>query len=344
MPTWRQGIAVGEWRQIAGTELSSAPIAVKTYPSLGIEGPEAKVTSWNGYSFDSRDSSVYSVANGGHGAYAGNEVNRIRLSDNQPAWTEPRAATPVSQVVADVPHYADGRPTSRHTYYGSIINEKFNRAMLINGSQYANGNALQAFDGFNLSSNDWDAANTFARPPDSLTKVYGAAMALHKASGDLYAFAWSTSHRWNSATNTWTSSSTSFDAQYAASAVDTKRSRILLLGGDGNIQAIYDIATGVMQSVTLSGAEAGSVSGQGNGMVYDPVLDVFLLRKDSAGGDVYRINAQSLSVDKLPTSSAGSQIPAAPRGVWSRFMYVPTLKGVVFFPTYSGNMWFLRTE
>ena len=29
---------------------------------------------------------------------------------------------------------------------------------------------------------------------------------------------------------------------------------------------------------------------------------------------------------------------------WSRFMYVPTLKGVVYFPIYDGDMWFLRTN
>ena len=344
MPTWRQGIALGEWRQIAGTSLSNAPMAVKTYPTIGVEGPEAKVTSWNGYAFDSRDSSVYSVANGGHHAYAGNEVDRIKLSDNKPTWSEPRAATPTSNVIENSEYYADGAPTSRHTYYGSIINEKLNRAMLLNGAQYGNGYGVLSVDGFNLASNQWDPAGTYTRTPGPLKTTPGAAMALHKASGDIYAFGWSEMYRWNSATNAWTTKSVPFNGQYSASAVDTKRNRILLVGGDKNIQATYDIATGLMQSVTLSGSEAGSVSGQGNGMVYDPLQDAFLLRKEDAGADVYRINAQTLSVDKQPASAAGAQIPAAPRGVWSRFIYLPALKGVVFFPVYDGDMWFLRTN
>jgi hypothetical protein len=343
MPAWRQGIAVGEWREMSGTALSSAPMSVQTYPTLGVEGPTAKVTQWIGFAIDSRDSSVYSVANGGHHAYAGNEVNRIRLSDSKPAWTEVRASTPASQVIDSSAYYADGRPTSRHTYYGSIINEKLNRAMLINGSQYGNGYGISTVDGFNLSTNDWDAARTYASTPSALTQVMGAAMALHKTTGDIYAFGWSTMHRWNAATNTWTSKDTAFNGQSAASAVDTARNRILLLGGYGNIQAIYDIATGTMQSVSLSGPEAGSVGGQNNALVYDPLQDAFLLRKDGAGADIYRINAQTLSVDKQPTSAAGSQIPATTNGVWGKFMYVPALKGVVYLPAYSGNIWFLRT-
>jgi hypothetical protein len=48
-------------------------------------------------------------------------------------------------------------------------------------------------------------------------------------------------------------------------------------------------------------------------------------------------------LDKQPTSTAGNSIPSATNGVWGKFMYVPALKGVVYLPAYTGNMWFLRT-
>ena len=146
------------------------------------------------------------------------------------------------------------------------------------------------------------------------------------------------------ATNSWSTKSTNFNGQSAASAFDPKRNRVLLVGGPDSIQAIYDVATGTMQSVSLGGASASAITGQSNCMVYDPLQDAFLYRKDDAGADVYRINAQTLSVDKQSASAAGANIPVAPRGVWSRFMYVPALKGVVYFPIYDGDMWFLRTN
>jgi hypothetical protein len=329
---------------VRGTALSTAPIAVATYPSLGSEGPEAKVNSWNGFAIDTRDSSVYSVANGGHWAYAGNEVNRIKLSDNVPVWTESRAATPPSQVIASVSHYADGRPTSRHTYYGTMIDEARDRAFLLAGSYYGNGWALVTMDGFNLTTKDWDAARTYPNIPTDLGMVFGSAMVQHKISGDIYAFPYWSVYRWNAATNTWSKplSNTPFDGQYAASALDTKRNRILLLGGNSESKAVYDINANTIQAVALSGPDAGLVGGSENGMVYDPLLDAFLLRKGGAGGTIYRINAQTFNVDTLP-AIAGAAIPAAINGVWRRFLYVPALKGIVYFPTYSGNLWFLRT-
>lgn len=344
MPAWRQGIAVGEWRQLSGTALSAAPMVSKTHLGLGNTGPESKVIAWTGFGIDTRDSSVYSAANGGHWDYAGNEVNRIKLSDNVPAWTEPRAATPASQVQSGTSHYADGRPASRHTYYGTVVNEVRGRVMTFGGGGYGPGLLMTSVDGFNLAANDWDAARTYPNVPPEFTDAAGTAMVEQKSSGDVYVFARSNVFRWSSASNTWSRrlASTSTYGQYAASALDTRRNRVLIVGGFNNDRGLYDVATNTMQAATLSGPNAGSLAGDGNGMVYDPGLDAYLLRKAGAGGTIYRINAQTLSVDTLP-STAGAQIPSSTNDVWTRFLHVPALKGLVYIPTYGGNLWFLRT-
>jgi hypothetical protein len=345
MPAWRQGIAVGEWRQVSGTALSSAPISVKTYPSLGNTGPDSKVVAWTGFAVDTRDSSIYSAANGGHADYAGNEVNRIRLSDSAPAWTEVRAATPASQVVASTTHYADGRPTSRHSYYGAMINEVRGRAMVIGGSPWGNGfSSGGVVDGFNLTSTDWDTARTFPDAPDFGPYV-GWAMVDQKSTGDIFAFANYSVLRWNNATNAWSRrvTNSAIYGQYAASALDTSRNRIFVAGGNANEHAVYDLAANTVQVVSLTGANAGSLSGDGNAMVYDPGLDAYLVRKGAAGGTVYRVNAQTFSVDTLP-NTGGSAVPATANGAWKRFLYVPKLKGIVYFPTFGGDLWFLRTS
>lgn len=347
MPAWRQGVAVGEWRQVSGTALSSAPMAVKTYPSVGFWGINAKVDAWNGFAIDTRDSSIYSVANGGHYDYGGNEVNRIRLTDNAPAWTEPRPATPVAQMIGNVTHYADGRPTSRHSYYGVVLNEQRGRAMVLGGSRWGDaGNALPVVDGFNLATNDWDTARTYPDTPASFHQAFGWALVEKKMTGDIYMVASRSVSRWSNATNSWSKllDTPLLYGQYAASALDTKRNRILVAGGEVNDRGVYDIATNTVQTITFTGPNAADMSGgNGNGMVYDPGLDAYLLRKAGAGATIYRINAQTFSVDTLPTAG-GAPVPAATNGVWRRFLYVPQLKGVVYFPTYGGNFWFIRTS
>jgi hypothetical protein len=346
MPTWRQGVTVGEWRQITGTALAAVPITVQTYPAIGQFGPAAKVAAWTGFAVDTRDSSIYSVANGGHMDYAGNEINRIRLSDATPRWSEPRPATPTSQVVMNASHYADGRPTSRHTYYGTVVNESRNRAMVFSGARWGDGASLFNLDGFNLASNDWDSARTYPDAPSSYVgSANGQATVGHRATGDVYAFANYNVLRWSNASNSWSRllANAPMYGQYAASAVDTRRNRIFVVGGNGDDHAIYDIASNTAQNVTLTGPNAGALSGDGNGMVYDPNLDAYLLRTAGAGSTVYRINAQTFSVDTLPTT-AGSGVPAAANGVWTRFLYLPQLKGIAYFPTYDGNFWFLRTN
>lgn len=345
MPAWRQGQAVGEWRQIGGAALSSAPIAVQTFPDAGSTGPDSKVIAWTGFAIDTRDSSVYSAANGGHMDYAGNEVNRLRLSDNTPTWAEPRASSTLANVRMSATHYADGRPTSRHTYYGTALNQIRGRVMLLGGARFGDGFQLATMDGFNLAANDWDAARTYPDAFSEITQDYAMAVAEHKSTGDIYVFSQWNVLRWSNSSNSWSRrlTGTTLYGHSSASAMDTRRGRVLVVGGTGNDHGVYDVAANSVQNVTFSGAQASAMSGQGHGMVYDAGLDAYLLRKGGAGGTVYRINAETFSVDALPTSG-GSQVSESINGVYTRFLYAPMLKGVIYFPTYSGNPWFLRTS
>ena len=342
MPAWRQGQAVGEWRQISNSALSTAPRAVIVD---GNTGPQSKVVAWTSFAIDTRNSSVYSVANGGHHDYAGNEVNRIGLLDGAPKWTEPRASTPMAQISGDVSHYADGRPTSRHTYYGAVVNEVRNRAMVFGGAIWGNGNGTSATDGFNLSNNDWDAARTYSNAPSEYTTAFGNAVTQHKATGDIYVFGNFAVARWSNASNTWSRvlGGVSTYGQSSASAMDTARRRILVVGGENNDRGLYDMASNTMTNISFTGPDAGNIGGLANGMVYDPALDVYLLRKAGAGNTIYRINAQTLYVDTLPNTN-GASIPASTNGVYGRFLYAPQLKGVIYFPSYGGNGWFIRTS
>lgn len=346
MPAWRKGMAVGEWRQIEGTAMATAPIAVRTHPKLSYSGPKSKVIAWTGFALDTRDSSLYSAASGGHMDYAGNEVNRLALNEDAPKWTEPRPATPVEQVVMNAPYYADGRPTSRHSYYGTWVDEVRGRVMLVGGSRWGDGSSPGAMDGYDIAKRDWDKGGTYAVPGKQFDPLIGSAIVDDRRSGDAYVFSNWNVNRWDSAGNHWEQvvAGSKVYGQYAAAALDTRRGRILVLGGSAKAHGAFALAEKKFVEVPFTDSAADALlRGRGNGMVYDPLLDAYLVHTGEAGGAVHRIDAQTFKLDALPVSGGGGQ-PATANGVWRRFLYVPKLKGVVYVPTYDGNLWFLRTN
>lgn len=97
-------------------------------------------------------------------------------------------------------------------------------------------------------------------------------------------------------------------------------------------------------AVTLTGAGAASIATDTEeAMVYVPSLDAYLFRQQGSGGTVYQINASTWEVTSFSTTGGGS-IPAAARGIWHRFRYVPNLGGCVYVPQHAQNIWFLRVH
>jgi len=212
------------------------------------------------------------------------------------------------------------------------------------GARWGDGGANTAVDGFNIGINDWDRAGSYPSVPADFVTAAGSAIVDNRSTGDIYVLANYAVWRLSSASNTWSKlSSQGVYGQYSASAMDTKRNRIFVQGGLVNEKHIFDIASNTWQTITFTGPNASAMTDEGNGMVYDPGLDAYLLRKQGAGNTIYRINAQTFYVDTLPTTSAAS-VPSTVNGVWKRFLYIPQLKGVIYFPTYDGNAWFVRTS
>ncbi|KAB2870864.1 MAG: hypothetical protein F9K36_14625, partial [Burkholderiaceae bacterium] len=89
---------------------------------------------------DARSARLYQAAGGGHGDYSGNEVEMLDLAADNPRWIQLMEPT---FAVRDGPYYSDGKPTSRHNYFGSHVNEFDNRIMLFGGAQYSSGAILK---------------------------------------------------------------------------------------------------------------------------------------------------------------------------------------------------------
>ncbi len=125
-PSWNTGQAVNEWREIAGSSMNlSAPTHTALTLSGGsaVVGPSSRMDAWCGLSIDTRSSWVWSAANGGHGDYYGNEVVKLDLMADAPAWVEWFAGSNGKVVdnsttpgTASLARYQDGLPCSCHSF------------------------------------------------------------------------------------------------------------------------------------------------------------------------------------------------------------------------------------
>jgi hypothetical protein len=299
---------------------------------------------------DYRTSIAYSVANGGHWGYGGNEVDALKLETENPQWVEVLASTSNADIIVDSPYYADGRPTATHTYYGVWLNE-FEDRLMFNGEPWYGdpGTDLYTLNSYNIGSNSYSPAGTHPNVP---FRGYGSSYTLDPATGDAYVTWNGQMSRWNRNSNTWTSlgATGTVPGGGQQSAFDSTRRRILIVGSNpygGVDNGYYTVASNSWTSNVLTGSVASAIlSRQQGGMFYVPALDKYLVRFVDAGGTVYQIDASTFESTTFPTNG-GSSIPTSgsatgPNGPYNKFLYLPRLGGAVYIPTYAGNAWFLR--
>jgi len=344
-PSWAENATVNVWQQISGTNLSAL-----TYSPLPAGNIARKVDAWCSMSLDTRTSRLYQAAGGGHNDYAGNEVEVLDLTKETPGWATLLAPSSSQQNGS---YYADGRPTSRHNYHGSHVNEIDNRIMLFGGAQYSSGAILNTVDSFNLSGNTYNPAGTHPNMPSGIVGAEVRPTCVDPRTGDVYVFGGSSSGslgsvvKWTRSTNTMGAATSLGGGQAdreACACWDSTRNVIVMIYS--NTMRIYDPAGPSFTSVSITGASIPSPNSadfQGNSTVYVPALDAFLHYLGTGGGAVYKIDAATRVATNLGTTG-GTSIASGAHGSWGRFRYVPQLRGVVYAPTHAGNVWFLRVH
>ncbi len=354
VPTWAKGLAAWQWAPIAGTALS------KVEPSprpLGATGPSSKIDTWCGAALK-RKGSVYIIgAAGGHADYAGNEVNALNLLADQPTWTQLRAPTANADVVNKGQFYLDNRPAATHTYYASQFIDRLNRMVVfasagLNGpfpdmpANYALTGATRSFS-FDLNKGDWDTPDYIARLPNDNGNVNACLCVRHPLTGDVYYARNSVNdfYRWTSSSNRWDRVGTvARTLWYAGAAVDTKRNRILVVGGYEAVAPMVLNLDGSTQQVSFGGlgASALTLSGGYPGLVYDEVNDLFIAAFNASGSiKILTIRASDLFV--ASPGITGTAPTARSNGIQNSIQYVPELKGVVIANSYYGDVYFMKT-
>lgn len=340
---------VGNIYEMPGTAMSLAP------PTVAAAGtPATKIEAWGGFAFNAITSTFYSAANGGHTDYAGNEVNLIAVDVASPAWTEDLAGTAAGNVIDTADHYLDGRPISRHGQYSPWFDNHGgdSRVLLFGGgARYSLGatTIVQATDAYDTASKTWSALATMT---GQLAGFENPMICRDERNGNVYVAGGPSQwvmQKWTKATNAWSevrSAATTeliFAAVRTASAWDSVRNRIFMLGGSNAVHHVYTPDTNTDAAITLSGPAAVAVGALFDaGLCYVPDGDFFIARDGGdSGGLFYKITPTGVCTVFATTGGAAIPVPVANQ-IYNRIAYVPALLGCVMFPTYAGNGWFLR--
>ena len=351
MPAWLVGKKRNEWFQIPNT--------------AGAGG--ATVYAYSGMALKQSTSELIIALAGGHGDSADNRVVSIRLDQDQPTWVTRMPSS--TQVMKDVAYYPDGKPSARHTYYTTHFVAQVDRLMVI-GAQFVYGTppSFPTVDGFDLTTNTWDPKGTWP----ALVGGYGKTQ--NFATGDVWTASGLGISKWSAATRSQTVTR-SFNNTYLAmqNAWDPVRNQLLSIGfGDGwgygnypmlnayTIPADGSTANPLTFNPSLGLTQFLADAPVSSAFEYDPDHDRFLYfdgRGDGQygdaadGGRIFIITPNATSTWDVSILELGPGTQNPPRssdtGIYSRFRYVPALKGFayVFAPSWNvaTDIYFIKT-
>lgn len=340
-PRWLQGVAVDQWVEIPGSSMRLAPVGMV---ATGTD-PASRMDAWNGFAL--KGTAVYSVRQGGHGDYFGNEVLRIDLGGDTPVWAMVKPSSPASVVTDNSSRYTDGSPAAVHGYHSQRYIAQRDWVLSVGTTAMSrqggtNGDCVV----YDVASNRYLPRGTVPDLPPMVLAEYGVWD--DPATGDVYQTAGYVIHRWNQAANSWSLRVADVPTFYGFASVcctDTTRRRALLLAGDpaARVPQLFTFATQSAQSVTPTGDRSIVDSAGHYGMVFCPATDRFYaMQGGAAGSGLYEIHPTTFAVSAKATTGGGALPAAAASGVFTRFLYVAALGGIVYFPRYAANAWFLR--
>jgi hypothetical protein len=353
LPAWAESVPVMQWARIAGTNLSR--VDPKSY--LGATGPRSKIDAWCGAGYSRLRRAYIIAAAGGHGDYANNEVNVIRLDQPSPVWEEVLASSPASAIRNGLV-YEDGRRASTHSYWGTQYIEYLDRTFLLQcygtdaemfkhlPRSYPASTYIMAF---NHATGHWDPPDHWARWPNTGTDAwFGAFGCQNVLTGEAYAashYDGGALRRFDGRLNRWTTIMRLDNAIFSAQAVDPRRNRILQVGAYQRVgPKVIDLNARSYLNVSFRGLGQSALTmiGTNAGMVFDELNDCFYVFPGDDAAQVLRVRASDWHVDR--PSIAGTSPGKRVNGWQNAWQYDPALKGIVCAIAHEGDMVYLRTS
>lgn len=346
VPSWITSASVHQWVAVPNSNPST-----QYAPASEMGGVQNIVQAWCGAEIAG---TKYILHGGGHADYGGNEWLSLDLRSETPSWSVLIPRTPVGSLLGGSNYYADGLPTSRHTYYGFHYIPSLNRILRFNGDMgFAyNGTPVggaadvrtTAVDAFNLGTNLWEVGYS------SMDAEYASetSMARDPATDDVYGWDGATNrvHKWTAATNTGAAfvDAAGVEGRGGAMVVDAVAGRLVRFGGratTGITTITLTSPTKATQTATGPAAAAvNALSGEGAGIAHDATNNVAYIL-DRAGANLYKVRLSDFYSEQVTPTGA---TPASPiNQVWGRLRFCEALGGIVYIPVWNSSVYFMRT-
>ena len=342
------------------------PSTMYQWRTIAADGTRSSVTPYSGMAWDDVNKKIY-MFGGGHGGLYDNSLYVCDLNVALPAWAVsiPQSSdkTYPTKEYGSAPYYSDGKPHARHTYYTfHYTNGKVWSLMC----RFAIGNG----DG-QLTTNDVDSAipgGNWAAPgthPDcpnggsdyespSFVDRYGVCWHHPARSMQLLSFTAPASGagEWTNHGVVAPSGYPYSDLPFRSACYDSVNHRYISMAntssasneGSGYTTPFWvDLATKAVTTFSLSGAAAGDVLTDAV-CAFDPVAVCIWVRKTNAT-TLYKISNLygTWSVSIVPTTGVPPPVTASSeRELWSRWRYLPSLGGIVAWPSSTSSLYFLR--
>ncbi len=329
-------VTSGEWSSVPNTKLQDLnPCPTDDCSYSANLGFSSIIEAWCGGVFDPIGNRML-IWGGGHQGYYGNDMYAFDLDTSTWSQIIPPSNYAATSNDESLGRYPDGRPIARHTY-GNMAFVASENTFLATGaygiSPSGNGdNRFWALD-LSLPGPEW-SEKTASESIGSMTASYATYNPIdkmvyyHKGSSGRF-------YKYDIKTDTHTYLTQKPVQIYAASAMDTKRNKLLILGGSSGNQAfVWDLNSSIPSSENLMnntnfqnslGAELANDSQFG--LAYDASKDRFVAWKN--GKTVYVINPETYEVVK--TVPSGEVNPGDPvsNGTYGRFRYAPSIEAFV---------------
>jgi len=326
----------GEWYEVPASNMNAVdPCPAGGCVYSGATGARSVMDAWGGGVYDStRDRLI--TWGGGHADYAGNEVYAFGpLTSASPTWQ--RVTEPSTSIQQNVTHYPDGKPSARHSYnylvYDTVRDSMFS---LAGSATYGSpGGGSNEVDSFNFATGTWRSNWPVNSGANAIAAIaaYDSVLNVSWYHGTFS----SPLVKFDPAGNGGAGAVTTYPTYiylnyYATPAIDTKRHKMLAIGGYGGARQFYlwdlNNPSAAPTSPSTSGAAGGVEleSAAALGFAYDPIGDRYVAW--NGGTTVFTLNPDTwvwTQVDAAATNTvAASSLTPNSNGTYGRFRYIPS--------------------
>ena len=312
------------WFQIPNTTLQAACDNGPT-PWHAVEGCSAVIVDWNGGIADIVRNRLI-VWGGGHNGYWGNEVYSLNLSNQ----TFTRLNTPAIPSPLCTSAYADGTPSSRHTYAGLAYMGPTNDKMFVYGGAFACPSGGASSDTWTLNLSNvanptiaWAQKDPVNGPPRSSLPC--AVSAYDPNTNSVFLYDLLNFFKYNLTDNSYTQVGIGLPGLCGYNGVIDPGRKLLYMFGANQVLKVDISGTDpnyAVQDISASVTTCGAMkSGSSPGLAYDSVQQRIV---GWSGGDtayVFNPDANTCTSVTYPNGPGAAQT----NGTYGRFQYFPVL-------------------